>query len=724
LATNGTPPWSNDEINNKIILITGGPGAESHQNWRLVLDSSTTASQAATVYMGYPTNTVNKMWDVVHSYSTDYVVLGCNTWSEITSTGLTKPVTDVVVANEVVYLAQGGNAPIIRFFAVNNGGTWTNYFSSGGAYADFMEVVHDTNYGNIIWMGRVGRTTQYTSEIIRAVAPLRYSSTELLSGTVLDNCQDAWDEKTVSGVTNSFSNNEVVMTITDTFSTGIIACEAITSTDVRPFNKVCFRIMSSVDLEEGVLQIVLDDTAQCASPTIAANLPSMRGGVWYDMNIDIDPESVDGSNAIISIGLNCTADQNKNMVIKLSGPVRVCYDYAPIQLRGRLTGLQKFGDPELLYVLQEDEIGFIENNLYTPLQIPGFAPMSSPNNGRAHEDYDGYLAFSFHQGIMLWYGTTQRYIGPDVDAGMPYNRKGVPVDFIAWGDRLYVAYDGGYENYSSILCYHSNGWHEIYRSPVIGKRIRDIFIQAIPGRETQRLWFSMGGELMWIPIARNPYEVVKSSTEYDMRFACEGTLETSYIYTERRELQKFFHKLKIWAENVSANNYYVKADYKIDGDTTWKEISGNFDTVPVEEAIISSSTPPNTYGKRIRIRLHLITNDNTKTPRVKTMAIEMVAYSRIKYGYSFYYKPADGQKNIDLRGDPDQTFDNTEAIFNKIDYWAANAVPLTLNCVYAPYHNKTVIINPMQSAPLSLNLEEVAGDGRESHVGQIICLEV
>ncbi|MFA5378099.1 MAG: hypothetical protein WC455_20270 [Dehalococcoidia bacterium] len=726
LMTQSTPPWGADEINNKVAIITGGPGAQSHQNWRMVLDSTTTANVAARVHIPYvEMSSINMAWDIAHTTATDFVIRGCNTWTEITSTGLTKPVTSVEVINEVVYMAQGNDAPVIRFFAVNNAGAWTNYFSSGGAYADFLKATHDPISGNILWMGRVGRTTQYTSELIKAIAPLRYSSTEKLSGTVLDDCQDTWAEDSIANTVQSFANNEVVSDISAVFTTGNFAEEAITSTDVRPFNLVCFKITSSVDLAAGVVQFMMDNTAKCASPTIAVDLPAMRAGVWYDMALAIDPLSCTDTEvaAIISIGFRITADQDKAITFRLSGPVRACTDLAPIQLRGRLNGLQPFGSPELPYVLQEDEIGYVENNLYTPLEIPGFKALSSPDNGRAHEDYDGYLAFSFHKGVMLYYGTTQKYLGPDVDAGMPSDRKGTAVDFVSWGDRLYVAYDGGYSNYSSVLCYHSNGWHEVYRSPTTGKRIRNIFIESIPGRETQKLWISMGADLISVPIARNPFEVVKSSAEFDMRFASEGTLETSFMYTGRRELQKFFNTLKVWVENVSAGNYYVEADYKLDGDSTWTAVSGDFDTVPVEEILLSSATPPTSKGKRIRVRLHLVTNDNTKTPRVKVIALEMVAFSKVKYGYAFYYCPADGQNNLDLKDVPDTTFANTNAIFTKIDSWASNATPLTLNCIFAPYNGKTVIINPMQTAPMSLDLGQLAGDGREVHIGYISCIE-
>ena len=88
-----------------IVKIVGGTGATELVRWRKI---QTVVTGAA----GYVT--VDPPWNITHDDTTEYAIYGTETWTEITNHGLTKPVTDVAVHNDIVYFAMGDAAYIMR----------------------------------------------------------------------------------------------------------------------------------------------------------------------------------------------------------------------------------------------------------------------------------------------------------------------------------------------------------------------------------------------------------------------------------------------------------------------------------------------------------------------------------------------------------------------------------------------------------------------------------
>ncbi len=712
------PGFASNELIGCVAKIVEGNSARVYQTWRKIISNTTTAIE------------VSPDWNTIHTTSDSYVILGSNNWKQITSTYLgsdifTQPISDVAVCNGIVYLTNTKPSTRVekigaaKYQEYNGAGIWQQEFGPTGFEAQHIEVIHDEILGPCIWLGRINYDDEFYSDLHRVVAPVKWSQNELLSGTILDDCMDIWGESDpVSGVTcKKGYPNSIGFDITGTFTTGIIGSEAISSTDVRPFDILSFKIYSSVNLDAGVLQICLDNTAKCASPVVIADVPALTANVWRTVELPITT-NVAGAEAIISIGLNCTTDQDKTFSVWISGPVRAFNTYLPILIEGRITGIGSYGERKIPYVFTEDNFGKIENNFYIPADLPGYKELASEYNGAAIGKYDVYLLFSLGSMVSRYYEGAMDNLGPTNDAGMPADRKGHVSAFATFGDQFYIAYDGGYDNYSCIMCYKSSGWHEVFRSPLVGERIRNIYVQAMPDTEYARLWISMGRDILWIPISLNPF------SDEDYRYIDEGYLETSWIYTDRRDIKKLYNKLKIFCENVSANNYYIEADYKLDGDTTWTPIIGDFDTEPSEEISLSASSPPTSSGKRIKLRLRMITNDCTKTPRIKSIILDTVGFAPTKYIHTCHYKIADGDLNIDLRDRKDTTFTDVATAVAKLREWSDNATFLTLDCVYAIIHNKTVFIMPSASRPISIDYETKAGKGHEEHLGYLTLFEV
>jgi hypothetical protein len=716
LNDSSAPGFAADELIGCIAKTTEGDAARVNRTWRPIVDNTTTAIE------------VSPDWDVAQTILDSYVIIGSNKWNLITSTYLgsdifTQPISDVAVTNGIVYMTNQKESTrvekvgAIKFHEYNGAGTWQTEFGPTGVEAQHLKVVYDETLGPMLWLSRINYDDEFFSDLQRVVAPIKWSTNELLSGAVIEKCDDTWNESDlVTGVTISQAYNYAVgFTFTDVFTTGIIASEVIASTDVRPFNKISFRIHSSVSLEAGVLQIVLDNTAKCVSATVTADIPALSANVWRTVDLDITT-SVAGAEAIISVGLNCTVDQNKTVVIYIQGPVCVYNDYAPILVNNRINSMEAYGAPQTLWVINEDEIGYISNGRYVPSEIKGLKPLAGEENGRAHVADDVYMYFNIGNDMQRFYSQSLYDISIYKGAGLPSNRVATPVCAVAYKDRVYIAYDGGYSNYSYVMCYHGDSDHEVFRAPIVGNRIRSLYIQPIPGSNTDRLWISMGADVLWIPVSANPY------ADPDYRYTNEGSIETSWIYGERRDIKKFFKSIKLFMENVLASSYYVQADYKLDGATSWTAISNDFDAIE-EEVDFSSSSPPTSTGKRLRIRLRFYTNDSTKTPRLKQMGVRGVGYAKQKFQYSCYFKMQEGDANEDLEGDIDTIYASVDEQLQQLDTWADEITPILMRTVQTPFDNKIVFVLPGSTKGTFLDVEETSGSGREAYFGYVTLLE-
>lgn len=119
--------WTVDAEIGNIVVLVGGTGIGQ---WREITDNDA------------DTLTVDPVWETTPvTADTEYVILGSNTWTEIATTGLTGPVTDILVVKDVVYFCQGEATNIRRFQYDAN----TNSFDDDGTnMATFMELVHES----------------------------------------------------------------------------------------------------------------------------------------------------------------------------------------------------------------------------------------------------------------------------------------------------------------------------------------------------------------------------------------------------------------------------------------------------------------------------------------------------------------------------------------------------------------------------------------------------
>ena len=131
--------------------------------------------------------------------------------------------------------------------------------------------------------------------------------------TLIEDCEDAWNEITVSGVTSSTSTDKQVGTYSAYLVVArgaiagatILATEAISSLDLSGSVNVRFWIKASgAGKSTGDLQLLLDNTAACASPLETLNIPALVQGEWTLVTLALaDPSLL---TAVISIGIKTT----------------------------------------------------------------------------------------------------------------------------------------------------------------------------------------------------------------------------------------------------------------------------------------------------------------------------------------------------------------------------------------------------------------------------------
>lgn len=136
---------------------------------------------------------------------------------------------------------------------------------------------------------------------------------------VLFDCETAFNEQVVSNVTQTADStdfkvgfNSAKFAIGSSFTTGIIGSKAVSSFSLAGKSTVSLWIKSDVACSANDLQLLLDDTANCASPLETINLPALLANVWT--RIDLTLASAGNDTAIISIGLKLTVDKGAQNV--------------------------------------------------------------------------------------------------------------------------------------------------------------------------------------------------------------------------------------------------------------------------------------------------------------------------------------------------------------------------------------------------------------------------
>jgi hypothetical protein len=128
----------------------------------------------------------------------------------------------------------------------------------------------------------------------------------------LDDCQTAWTAKANVTATAEAAAKKVnalgaKLIIANGFTTGLIATHDFTAKDLSGYKYIGMWIYSDIAVAAGVLAVVIDETAACASPDETLPLPALAAGVWRYVKVAVTGAG-STRNATISVGLTAVSD--------------------------------------------------------------------------------------------------------------------------------------------------------------------------------------------------------------------------------------------------------------------------------------------------------------------------------------------------------------------------------------------------------------------------------
>lgn len=139
---------------------------------------------------------------------------------------------------------------------------------------------------------------------------------------VIENCEDAWNELVDVDVTASLdaadykvgSGSAKFVAAAGLGAGDIIATEVISVASLAAYTHIGMWIKSSVALDAADLQLLLDNTAQCATPLESLDIPAVVADTWTFVTMALSAPASDLS--LISIGLKQVVDKGA-MTIRL-----------------------------------------------------------------------------------------------------------------------------------------------------------------------------------------------------------------------------------------------------------------------------------------------------------------------------------------------------------------------------------------------------------------------
>ena len=147
-----------------------------------------------------------------------------------------------------------------------------------------------------------------------AVHKVEYVSTVGVEKLIHD-CEKVWDELVDGDVTATLdtafkkvgSGSLKLVVAAGAAAADILATDDITELDLSGATEIEIWVYSTVALDAGDIELLLDDTAQCASPVERLEIPATSASVWAKHIISLaNPEN---DSAIISVGLEMDTDK-------------------------------------------------------------------------------------------------------------------------------------------------------------------------------------------------------------------------------------------------------------------------------------------------------------------------------------------------------------------------------------------------------------------------------
>jgi hypothetical protein len=394
------------------------------------------------------------------------------------------------------------------------------------------------------------------------------------------------------------------------------------------------------------------------------------------------------------------------------------------------TGALRYGDPEKIWVMKEGGFGRVLSGFFSQAPLREMESVQSDLNGAVALVHNLYLYLSFGRGgFERYYQDRLDDMGPNKDDGLPYITAGPFYSAVGYPGRFFAStgeYNMPTDKLATIFKYNGQGWHPYYTHYEFGAAISGLAIEVIPGAQPDRLWFSAGGEVLYVDL---PSESLDPTVDDAVSYHWQGFLNLSWNFFDYRDAAKFFDRLKLSCDNLVPGIRFLVAVYDCDDGSGFHGLSTVYDQSPTQDAYISASDGHRNgvvQGRRIMISLIFNNEDRYKSPVLRSVVTSGVVFLDTKYRLDMTFKLADAM--VDLEGDEEEvkingvtyTSPTAEQKAALLEGWASAGTVLRWRCVFSPYDDHVVSIDPESLRPWLVVPDEQV----EQHVGSIGFVEL
>lgn len=724
--------WVVDELIDGYAMVVGGPGSEEDKPFRLITDNTGT------------TATVDEDWIVTHTTDTMYYLM-YDHWKLIKT--FSYYVTDAKVAGRVIHLAFGKNQNHRWLRYGNQDGVWTEEYAAAPAYgwkADKFLPIQNTGYKSRRRMydiyiaqnneyGAGGNSDMYYPNNLMQMTTAPYFGTPLMILGLLEDTTPWHDaspqhEPGALNVDVYPDRGYMAIDVAEPFGTGSLASRKwATARDMSKAEMIGFGLKSSIDLAAGDLQLEFVDGLDAwlvDFPAITAEDDMHDEFRWYVVKLQ-EPESPKVGDdfarfdGIIELEIKSTVDKGAYK-LKFAEPGFVLltrnlnnnrYEFDE---REKINNLLEFGGgsgqaSKKPWIITNQWFYYIENGELKPLYLQELKKFKHYKNGLAACVWDVYLVANVGHTVQRFYQGRLDSIGPDKSDFSP---EKIPSSLVAWGGHLF----GSFGN--RIMVRRNSVWHEYWNGgmqagvdPDHGLSWREydtvnsLYILGMED-EPDKLFFNRGADVGYVQLVLNPQEHIQtSSAGSKYKFGPEAVIRTSVITSNKREIEKYYHAVRIVQQNLNVNGGkgsgvgYVEIAYRTSEDDTpdvgWNSVEDHFEDTPKERHQLT--TDYDVKGTHIELEIRINNYSNNISPVLQAVILENLEREIVNFSRQLQCRLYAGNDIDKQNKHDDQTGEQKWA---QLKTWMNSPLPVKMktNSKFVP--ETYLFIEPVISTPV------------------------
>jgi len=364
-----------------------------------------------------------------------------------------------------------------------------------------------------------------------------------------------------------------------------------------------------------------------------------------------------------------------------------------------------------IWATTESDVYSIQDTGYGDISTkrpgPSERPIKDDSNGRGAAWWNTNLYFGYMDGFMRLYGRTVDDIGPNRDDGLPLDRRGIVVSaqpvfgFMASA----ISSDNAEGWISTIMATPAPGgaWHELWRGLRKNYTLDNLYYQNIP-LLSNRLWFSHGGHpcYMFMPnTAQNPLQDTPTYTTSPypgMCYSPGAVLKTAWVDFDTPELEKDWHELRTYGENLGGYPYgTIKPTM-----TIWPTTSVGLVDITSAPYVYQNI---NSQGNRAQLQWVLDAQDARVPPILRSFTLRAVQMNEVRYDILIDFEHANLMQ-LNNGADAVEAVDQTAYIKNILDYWQEKSTRLTLTTKHPVVGTVTGHIEPVPFTLMSNSADD------------------